>query len=254
MTDKTMTLEPCPFCGSAGATAGGMLPWVQCDQCGATGPQCGTDEEAITAWNTRHLSQTAERPCSLAEALNVIEHLGRRGNTLHGGDVNRLRALTDKIAPAERGQAVGEKSDVWVVQDETGLPIYCASYPLACHEHITEAINEYEILDAKSWKVLHYSNTTPSPAVGVPDNHVLIAIERPEDYEDVHPELVAEDCMLEAVKRGWRYRVLPSTPSPAIDIAAVREVVEWLAQHACAEVPEMSAQADKLARAIGMDV
>ncbi len=57
-----------------------------------------------------------------------------------------------------------ERSDVWIVQDETGMPIYCASYALACQEHINDAINEHSIVDAKAWKVLHYSSAaTPKP-------------------------------------------------------------------------------------------
>lgn len=43
---------------------------------------------------------------------------------------------------------------------------------------------------------------------------VLVAIKRGDGYEDVHPELVAEDCMSAAVERGWRYRVLTASPAP----------------------------------------
>ena len=47
----------------------------------------------------------------------------------------------------------------------------------------------------------------------VPTGCVLVAIERGEGYEDVHPELVAEDCMGTATDRGWRYSVIP-LPGP----------------------------------------
>lgn len=43
----------CPFCGGV-ATVGGLVPWVECQSCGASGPQKTTDEEAIAAWNHRH--------------------------------------------------------------------------------------------------------------------------------------------------------------------------------------------------------
>lgn len=36
---------------------------------------------------------------------------------------------------------------------------------------------------------------------------VLIAVERPEGYEDVHPDLVAEDFAGDAEWRGWKYRL-----------------------------------------------
>lgn len=41
--------------------------------------------------------------------------------------------------------------------------------------------------------------------VDVEDDEVLVALKRPEGYEDVHPELVAED----ATKETWpEYRTL----------------------------------------------
>ena len=35
--------------------------------------------------------------------------------------------------------------------------------------------------------------------IEIEDDEVLVALKRPEDYEDVHPELVAED----AIKETW---------------------------------------------------
>jgi hypothetical protein len=43
----------CPLCGGA-ATVGGLVPWVECQSCGASGPQKTTEAEAIAAWNARH--------------------------------------------------------------------------------------------------------------------------------------------------------------------------------------------------------
>lgn len=51
-------------------------------------------------------------------------------------------------------------------------------------------------------------------AGGVVTKQVLVAIERGEGYEDVHPELVAEDCMGNAAERGWRWRVVSASPAP----------------------------------------
>jgi hypothetical protein len=47
--------------------------------------------------------QQAANPCSLSEALNVLENLALRGNTLSGDDVPRFQALVSKIAPAAKG-------------------------------------------------------------------------------------------------------------------------------------------------------
>lgn len=43
--------------------------------------------------------------------------------------------------------------------------------------------------------------------VEIADDEILIAIKRPEDYEDVHPELVAEDAMKD-VNEAFRWYVV----------------------------------------------
>jgi hypothetical protein len=52
-----------------------------------------------------------QSPASINEALNVIEHWGIRGNTLSGDDVDRFRALVDKIAPRESVKVTDEDID-----------------------------------------------------------------------------------------------------------------------------------------------
>jgi hypothetical protein len=46
------TIKPCPFCGGIGIL-GGMMPWVQCDDCDASGPSCADEAEATDEWNKR---------------------------------------------------------------------------------------------------------------------------------------------------------------------------------------------------------
>lgn len=49
--------------------------------------------------------------------------------------------------------------------------------------------------------------------IEIEDDEVLVALKRPEDYDDVHPQLVAED----AIKEEWpEYRT--------IDVAALGAV------------------------------
>lgn len=64
---------------------------------------CFVYEQSVTACN-RLESAKADAPCSLSEALNVIENWAMRGNTLFGDDVDRFRALADKIAAAPSAQ------------------------------------------------------------------------------------------------------------------------------------------------------
>ena len=42
---------------------------------------------------------------------------------------------------------------IWVVMDGD-IPIYCAGWPGACHEHINDAINEFYVEGAEKWKVV----------------------------------------------------------------------------------------------------
>lgn len=49
-------LEPCPFCGSSDVHVGGMIPWVECADCGACGPVAqpvAENEIAERLWNRR---------------------------------------------------------------------------------------------------------------------------------------------------------------------------------------------------------
>lgn len=46
-------LLPCPFCGDVAVDTGGLMPWVQCVNCDASGPTCDSAPEAISAWNDR---------------------------------------------------------------------------------------------------------------------------------------------------------------------------------------------------------
>ena len=49
---------------------------------------------------------------------------------------------------------------VFVVLDEMGIPMYCAAYPQACHDHISDAIVEREIHGAGLWVVREYTLDT----------------------------------------------------------------------------------------------
>lgn len=69
-----------------------------------------------------------------------------------------IRAIDDILARADEPQSEPPTPDagepeVWVVLDENGHSIYCASYPSQCHEHINDAIIEHDMPGAGKWCV-----------------------------------------------------------------------------------------------------
>jgi hypothetical protein len=67
----------------------------------------------------------------------------------------------------ENEKVVRDQKELWLVLDETGEPIHCASWASACHEHINDAINDFQIEGADKWRVIQaaalqsqVSNTT----------------------------------------------------------------------------------------------
>lgn len=73
-----VVLLPCPFCGGRGEV-GGLIPWVECQACEASGPQAETEEAAIAAWNTRAHSAEIAGALRDAERWRPIETAPRDG-------------------------------------------------------------------------------------------------------------------------------------------------------------------------------
>ena len=46
--------------------------------------------------------------------------------------------------------------EIWVVIDADGEPCFSATWPEACHEHINDAIAEFEVEEAAVWVVRRY--------------------------------------------------------------------------------------------------
>ena len=52
---------------------------------------------------------------------------------------------------------------------------------------------------------------------------VTIQVKRPEGYEDVCDELVAEDTMQDAAKKGWVWRLMPLLNAVSLPLQEVAE-------------------------------
>lgn len=106
-----------------------------------------------------------ERACKL-RSLKFVRNEGK-GDDYSGPHIQAMwDGWCDRAALAAK--VTDEQSEVWVVQDETGQPLFCASWSQACHEHINDAINEHGIDEAKAWKVLHYANVAAQPSAVSP--------------------------------------------------------------------------------------
>lgn len=110
-----------------------------------------------------------ERVAALRERAAAVG-LKRLELYAHPEDWVAIKALADKLkkrrekaavgSPVERGVGRHLPSAVFVVLDELGIPVFCAAYPQACNEHISDAIVEYEIHSAGLWVVREYTLDT----------------------------------------------------------------------------------------------
>ena len=96
-----MSLKPCPFCGHSSIVPKALEPrmhYCWCHECGAQGPFCETDAEAIEAWNRRADSVSEAAP---AQVHAMCAYLLASEN---GFDCTKCAARTDTpYGPGERG-------------------------------------------------------------------------------------------------------------------------------------------------------
>lgn len=135
MTDKTMTLEPCPFCGckdNLGRVYSGTHSeyYVQCFDCDARGPVHADDNEACGAWSKRHLSQPAERGEAVALPMATAPRDGRMLRLL----VKFTEHATDD---AEEAWTIGSH-----VADDRDDDLWAFAGWCWTHDHFTEGKGE----------------------------------------------------------------------------------------------------------------
>lgn len=92
---------------------------------------------------------------------------------------------------------------LWLVIDEQGYPIHCASYKEACNEHINDAINDFDLTDAKYWKVVEAEPKALQSSEPVAD------ILKIETVQAVLPNGVAVSNVYDAYQEGLKTK--PST-------------------------------------------
>jgi hypothetical protein len=94
----------------------------------------------------------------------------------------------------------------------------------------------------------------PCPFCGMEVEYVTRPVSYGREFWYVyHPEHPSGNCILEDRKFSsascWNHRAHLTAHAQMME--QVREVADWLAEHAVVEVPGMAEQADKLRRAIG---
>lgn len=189
MTDKTMTLEPCPFCGGRAKV---KTPYVRCVDCGAQmNPPDNELSTAISAWNTRHLSKPAER----GEAVAVSQNIAR--SALSYGFSRGFIAACEWPAPVTQdiySKAFNDQCEKFV---EANAYLYTAPPPAA------------GVPDG--WKLV---------AVNEHFGDMMYWVERA--VTNGHAPDIDESW------DAFSWREIPATPSLTIDVAAVRDVIEKL--------------------------
>lgn len=97
-------LRPCPFppCdGKPNYDTDGVMSWVKCLKCNATGPIKDMMEEAIAAWNRRQPCADCGRK-AITEILEFAQDQAEQAGA-YGGAQNIVDYIEDNFPPASDG-------------------------------------------------------------------------------------------------------------------------------------------------------
>lgn len=88
-------MKPCPWCGSTGLiddTTHGHLPhFVYCEDCGAAGPRCHTQDSARLAWDSVKAGTHLDKPAALMALCKYMDI---------GNETEDVITAIDKLAAA----------------------------------------------------------------------------------------------------------------------------------------------------------
>lgn len=87
-----------------------------------------------------------------------------------------LRAALDQQAVSDAALAQPEPV-AWLVLDEDGLPMYAAAWREAANEHINDAINEHDLVEAHKWRVVPVYAHPPAPQPAAAPGWKLVPVE-----------------------------------------------------------------------------
>lgn len=177
MTDTTVKIEPCPFCGSDDIEwyEYGPIPamgdvgdsYCQCNGCTTCGPSAATANDAIAAWNRR------------SPALSAIE----ADRNKRAGSV----ADTDRIESLERQLAEAQNTMLWLYRR---LPRGYGRVP-----HVDRAIKALAaITGAEVDTFLAERDASPAPDISTPSTH-------PQEVSD--EEILATFNSIRIKESGW---------------------------------------------------
>lgn len=82
--------------------------------------------------------------------MSLLDEIRRE--QIEVGENAVIRSL-ERLGLAPKAESPPNSKEIWLVLDEEGEPIHCASWSSACHEHINDAINDHDIEGAAKWKV-----------------------------------------------------------------------------------------------------
>lgn len=91
----------------------------------------------------------------------AIESLRQQAIVLDGLSTPAWDSITQNFADKCKADAVQIRSAIkalqgdifYVVLDENGFPDFCSAFKDTCHEHINDAINDFDVEGAPLWKV-----------------------------------------------------------------------------------------------------
>lgn len=114
--------------------------------------------------NTNELLEVAQHLYGLLDDIDTASDAAKTDDAHYRRMVEKIQAkksavvaecdgYTVKLRPVAYALPYQDAADVYLVLDEAGAPIHCASTSIECHDHINDAISNHDIDGAVEWVV-----------------------------------------------------------------------------------------------------